>query len=591
MSKLNFRKIFFALAASFVALGVGLATSLPASATNGYEITKYDIEVVVNENNTYDITEKITVNYDTSKHGIYRKIPLENAVVRVTDDAVIARATNRAKVTNVSVDDNYTTGIDGTDYVIKIGSADKYVTGEQSYTIKYNYNIGEDTLQGADELYLNLIGNEWDTTISGMSFSVKMPKEFDAGKVGFSVGSRGTSGYNEELLRYEVSGQIIKGEYLGTLPVGWAVTVRCELPEGYFVGAGLESPLAIVVAAVALMGLVAAFLLWNKYGKDDEVVETVEFYPPEGKNSLEVGQLYRGHAGSKDVVSLLIYLANKGYLKIYEEKKKNGKTKSFSITKVKDYDGNNDQERMFLAGLFSLGEVNEQGEKVVKSEDLTNSFYTTVNSILASIEKKEKKKIFEKNHGWKTLIVIAVSILVLFLVPKLEYGGEELALATAMRFDKYYLYAGIAAIVCIIGQFVLLALMSKRTKYGTEMLGKVRGLKTFLETAEKAKLEALVEENPSYFYDILPYTYVLGVSDKWIKKFEAIAIGKPDWYESNNAMFDYMVMSSFMNRTMNSVSSSMTSSPSSSSSGGGGGGFSGGGFSGGGSGGGGGGSW
>lgn len=43
----------------------------------------------------------------------------------------------------------------------------------------------------------------------------------------------------------------------------------------------------------------------------------------------------------------------------------------------------------------------------------------------------------------------------------------------------------------------------------------------FLETAEKEKLEQLVFEDPKYFYNILPYAYVLGVSDKWIKSLKA----------------------------------------------------------------------
>ena len=42
------------------------------------------------------------------------------------------------------------------------------------------------------------------------------------------------------------------------------------------------------------------------------------------------------------------------------------------------------------------------------------------------------------------------------------------------------------------------------------------------------KLEALVEENPHYFYDILPYTYVLNISKKWINKFENIKMPEVD---------------------------------------------------------------
>ena len=125
--------------------------------------------------------------------------------------------------------------------------------------------------------------------------------------------------------------------------------------------------------------------------------------------------------------------------------------------------------------------------------------------------------------------------------------------------------------------------LPKRTPYGNELLGKLRGFKNFLETAEKNKLEAMVNETPTYFYDILPYAYVLGVSDTWMKKFESIATQAPSWYDSPN-VFDMTTFETFVNNTMNSAQNAMSSYPSSDSS-------SGGGLSGGGSGGGGGSSW
>ena len=127
--------------------------------------------------------------------------------------------------------------------------------------------------------------------------------------------------------------------------------------------------------------------------------------------------------------------------------------------------------------------------------------------------------------------------------------------------------------------------LTKRTPYGTEILGRIRGFKRFLETAEKERLEMLVEENPDYFYEILPYTYVLNVSDKWVKNFKSIACEPPSWYTNDNdSYFDIIAFQHIMNSTIASASNSMTSSPESASS-------SGGGFSGGGSGGGGGGAW
>ena len=142
----------------------------------------------------------------------------------------------------------------------------------------------------------------------------------------------------------------------------------------------------------------------------------------------------------------------------------------------------------------------------------------------------------------------------------------------------------VAALIILI---IIYKFMPKRTPKGVQLLGEIEGFKTFLKTAEKARLEALVMEDPNYFYNILPYTYVLDVSDKWIEQFEGIVYDAPEWYHGVGA-FSTVTFSSFMSHTMSTASSSMTSSPSSSS---GGSGSSGGGSSCGGGGGGGGSSW
>ena len=131
-------------------------------------------------------------------------------------------------------------------------------------------------------------------------------------------------------------------------------------------------------------------------------------------------------------------------------------------------------------------------------------------------------------------------------------------------------------------------LMERRTAYGTKILGKIKGFKRFLETAEKHELEELVTKNPEYFYNILPYTYALGISNKWIKQFETIVIENPAWYNAING-FSIHKLDSFVSHTI--TTASLKTSSDSFGSGGGGGGSSGGGSSGGGSGGGGGGSW
>ncbi len=638
-----------------------MALSILTPSKNGmyssydYVIDKYDINIIVNENNTLDITEDITAYFNVAKHGIFRTIPLRNTITRL--DGTTSK--NRAQITNLSVNKEYTTSRENGNYKIQIGSANKTVTGEQNYIIKYTYNLGKDPVKDYDELYYNIIGNEWDTVIGNITFTITMPKEFDASKLGFSSGVTGST-ENSNVV-YRVNGNVITGSYNAILGVKEALTVRCELEEGYFVGAKLTiNVMDYIMFLIPIIFLIISVFIWYIYGRDEQVIETVEFYPPEGFNSLEVGFLYKGKADNRDVTSLLIYLANKGYIKITETEEKTlfTKYKGFKITKLKDYDGNNVNERIFLDGLFAtkkykvsiFNKENQEENNLneVTSLDLKDSFYITNNRILNSINSKENtSEIFRKTSGVTAFIIVVVFIsYCLITIPPVVTYGEPQSLLFALLFpgigftvmfdaivgssknvyvngspisssiasrvvgliwgilfggvpwafivlpvlreDPIYLMGYIVGFICIFGMVVCWEYMDKRTPYGNEMLGKLRGFKNFLETAEKDRLEAMVMQNPTYFYDILPYTYVLGVSDKWIKKFEAITMQAPDWYDSPGA-FDVATFGMFMNTTMTTAQSVMMSSPSSGSDGSSG--SSGGGSSGGGSGGGGGGSW
>lgn len=607
------------------------------SSDSEYTLNSYDINIVVNKNNTLNVTEKIGAYFNVEKHGIFRKIPLRNNVTRLDG----TKSKNRVKIKDIKVNDNYSLSTEDGYKVIKIGDSNKTLTGRKNYKISYLYNLGRDSGKKYDELYFNLIGSEWDTSISNITFTIKMPKEFDSSKLGFSSGIVGST--DSSKVTYNVNKNTITGRYNGTLDSGEALTVRLELPEGYFVGASLNISLTSILSIVLpLLFVLITYLLWNKFGKGKQVIETVEFYPPQGFNSAEVGFLYKGKVENEDVISLLIYLANKGYIKIVEieERYLFSTSKKFKIIKQKEYDGNNPSEAMFLKGLFPSKTSSDGAIEEVTEDDLYDNFYITLNIIKEEINTNEnKEKIFEKSSLGKRACIIAMMIITYLLItinPIIELGDEIyktmslfLMIFTVLGFsasvvlykekikifgiiiglifcgipwafmvlpllleDSIYLITYIIGLICIFVMFLLYKAIPKRTQYGNEMLGKIRGFKKFLEKAEKQKLDAMVMENPTYFYDILPFTYVLGVSDKWIKKFETISLQAPNWYDGYSS-FDNASFGSFINSTMQSATSAMSSRPSSSSSGGSssGSGSSGGGSSGGGSGGGGGGSW
>ena len=43
-------------------------------------------------------------------------------------------------------------------------------------------------------------------------------------------------------------------------------------------------------------------------------------------------------------------------------------------------------------------------------------------------------------------------------------------------------------------------------------------------------METLIEDNPDYWFDILPYCYVLKITEKLKPKFDRIAMDGPSWY-------------------------------------------------------------
>ena len=605
-----------------------------------YIITGYDINIDVNENNTLDITENIHTYFNEARHGLYRTIPLSNTVKRL--DGKTTR--NRVEITNLKVSDPYTTSRENGNLKIQIGDPNNTIIGDKDYVISYTYNLGKDPIKDYDELYYNIIGTDWETVIDNITFTINMPKKFNERKLGFSYGKEGSTDYHN--IYYELEGNTIKGEFVGVLRPNEALTVRLELEEGYFVNAGINNGIVgkIIVILLLLSFAGISVFLWYKYGRDDEVIETVEFNPPDNMNSLEVAFNYYGKASQTDVISLLIYLANKGYIEIIETEEKSlfSKKNSFKIKKLKEYDGKDKNEKLFLEGLFTpketlndilLGETDKKKEKLeeVTPDDLYDNFYKTINKILYNVNTSTRiNKLFDKKATskiWLIVLMVIISFFMITIPPMYEYGrtNDEIIISfifTTVGFSIFFLslftaktvnkgakiffslwglgFAGIPSIgfllpsllvsipyliIYIIGIISIGAMiffgkvLKKRTPYGNKILGKIKGFKTFLETAEKDKLEALVNENPTYFYDILPYAYVLDVTDVWMKKFENIALESPDWY-SGTRPFNIVTFNSFMTSTMSQASSSMSSSSSS-----------GGGSSGGGSGGGGGGSW
>lgn len=403
---------------------------LPSSAERFY-IDRYGVNIKVYEDKAVGVAERIETVFTKQAHGIYRQItPKGDSFVhlhRVSEDYI-----------NQSSGDNLN---------IKIGKSDVLLPpGKHTYKIGYVYHV----MDNKPDFHFNIIGDQWNTNINYVYFKIEMPKAFDSSKIKLTVNKFWFFDVTDGI-EYSVSGNIIKGRVLKPLSPRQRVTVKIELPDGYFKHKKINgstdkdikhfSDKDLDAPIMQLMLLLAgiSFVLWFIFGRDKADNPVVSFYPPENLNSAEVGMLYRGRTDDKDIASLIYYLASKGYIKIINEtlpKEKdlycviNGygsvfgdfDVSNFRFEKLKEYDGNNKAEEMIMNALFSGQTLNntfdfiykmykqsleEKGydreyfiptnPDIVTQTQLKSSkdFYYSIKNIIEELD-KFKKKIFTK---------------------------------------------------------------------------------------------------------------------------------------------------------------------------------------------------
>lgn len=371
---------------------------------NSYNVTNYDVNIDVKENHVLNIEEKITVLFNnSSSHGIFRGIPYKNNFHRVVEGKEVVTG-EKTILKDIKVNRNYTTSKENDEVKLKIGDASVYMEKgvPYEYIISYTYDYGDDLIDEYDDLYHNLLPKTNPSCIENVNFKITMPKDFDKEKINFTSGLYGNA-YNKGIT-YSVSDNVIKGsvdkDSRGVaLYNNEGLTVRIELPEGYYVGERVNhdytKPILIVDFVIILVFVVFSTMIFILRGRKKGDVLLVEFTVPDDMTPAEIGYIYKGHTENKQIVSLITYFANKGYLEIIEDKKK------FKLKKIKEIDDSEpDYARITFEGLFRRAD----SEGVVKSSQLEQKFYTTLSSALAKLRKTHK--IYEESHYLlKTLFI------------------------------------------------------------------------------------------------------------------------------------------------------------------------------------------
>ncbi len=508
---------------------------LPYTVSADSAINSFDARISVNKNATIEVTERIVYDFGEDKrHGIFRYIPYSYQA---------GSETYTADISSVLVTDGigeplpFNESRDSGTLTIKIGDPNKTISGEHVYVISYIVKGPFLYFDEQDEFYWNVTG-EWPVPINKASVLVDLPSGAHVISATCYEGAHGSKekcDNDEKLVNAERAGY---NAVANNLDKGEEFTVDVVFPKGTI--AVIKKPwekeskyLDYFMYSTPFFAFLIMFYIWFKKGRDPKGKKSIvtQFEPPENITPIIAGLVYDDVVDSKDVVAEIIQLAINGYIKIHKFEKKilffTGT--DYIFERLKDKEPENKLEKLLLDKLFKKdfeGEKEIDGNKVKGSvlSKMQNSFSDDIKDISNEVyEESVVQKLFQSNpnkiknkYNIISTIIITISIFAITIFGKISF----LTLTVS------------GAIVSVFGRY-----MPARTKLGIDIKWKLKGLKRYIEVAEKDRIEFHnnPEKTPELFEALLPYAIIFGLETKWAKEFEDIYTESPDWYNGGTS--------------------------------------------------------
>ncbi len=577
---------------------------------------KMDVNIEWNNDHSCKITQKLVAEFKRDEasggfeqtHGIYVDIPI-NSGEKVRNLKVINVSPYRSYSI---VYEGY-----GKIVRAIIGDDDKYFNpGDTlSCTLIYDY-ITPEHKYGPDVVAFMAIGQGWTCPVENATVTMKYPKAPDLSATDHEYGiwiagdradADGIWSSDKKTLTVQTSLGAFEG-----------IEIAYKMPDGtlknYSSGEyAITLVIGLVLFAVAIV--LELFLAKNKPltpivdyypprvgGGDDGYFDDPNAHKLKIRRMLPVqmGKIIDDSCSPYDVTSLIFYWASNGFLTIDD---RDGKT---YLIKEHDLDAITGYERKLFDNLFSRGSQNEDGKTEVSVNSISGSFAPAINACKNSVNAEYHGKFYKGGFtalsylmtflcaaygvcvtvfstlrvgswminliGFVTIIPVVLSAVIGSILAKqffklskrrrvlliTGYTVLTVALSFAASFSLSFdvmgwlerlVFVGSLAAASVISPFLLV----RKPEYN-EQLNAILGFRDFLRDAEKDRLETMLESDPQYYYNILPYANVLGVSDIWADKFKDITIEPPAYYRSNRPdIFDIYILS----RLTHSVGSSL----------------------------------
>jgi uncharacterized membrane protein YgcG len=483
------------------------------------------VTIEVRPDSSLSVREAITFAFRGSHQGIYRVIPVRyprggfELALRVEGVQVLDEDF-RPLPTEVSHSGRY----------MRIKAwVPGAVDAAKTITLVYRVRRGLFTVDDHDELYWNVTGDEWDVPIRQVEAVVVSPPSVALDEIRSIAytGYRGIAGTDYEEQR---SGNVVSFRASRPLRPREGLTIAVAWPPG-----AIGRPPAWRAAAwflqdnwpagLPLLALALGFVAWRRYGRDPVIDLSVkpEYAPPEGLAPAEAGILLSERAHPSDVIATLVDLAVRGYMRIEPVTQADG-TPDFLFRRLKPVMGDpaiRPFELFVLAKIFDTDWTLNMRLLSEVRRDYDNVFPRARDEIYRTMVRRRLFPSSPENvrRIWLALAAAVAGVgAVLYITPPPWAGGRS----------------GVFALGFVLSGLVIAAfspLMPRKTWEGARATVRVRGFQDFLERAEKDRLQRMP---PDTLHRWLPWAIALGVTERWIWRFEGVEVDKPAWYRGDD---------------------------------------------------------
>ena len=507
-----------------------LGLCIGVCAADNTRATSVNVLATVSSTGSCDVTTAVTLHVDNPQDKLVFPVPANAANVTLNGKPVLTEKTEQARLVDLS----------------KVLGG---LSGDFSFSVGYSIHGAVDTLTGSDaaasrlQLSLPMLAG-FAYPIEQLQFSINLP-----GNVPQDPSF--VSGYHqadiEKDLTYSISGANIAGRSWNALKDHETLTMYLDVTEEMFPQTSVDLP--ALEAVTPLVGILAglALVFWLLFLRNYLPFRSFPAVAPEGFGAGQMGTVL-AMAGA-DLNLMAFSWAQLGYLILRMDRRGH-----VFLEKRMDMDNERTAfEQKCFHHLFSRKNTVDTSSAAYRRLVQTVRVQNSARQLFRSPRGTLWVKIFRGitaaagllcgtcfgillgnllDYGWFFMLILSAVGLVCSWHIQFWADGVFLhrraSLWVAAGLSLLWLILGIVigqfslALASVAIQFVagLLATFGgRRTEDGRNAMGQALRLRRYLKSLSAAQIRQLSQDNPEFFFDMVPYAIALGCDRSFARRF------------------------------------------------------------------------